>query len=138
MPDKSGDYAFFGQTIKLAPRHLSEWRRLFHTIADVEAELSTLDSWWQTQSEAKRENWFLATKGMLNKKHQTNLAARKAEARLAVEPAPAAAVAAAMGPLRERLAGKRVCLVICGANIDGETYGALLERGRTALAAKIP
>lgn len=77
MPDKSGDYAFFGLTIKLAPRHLNEWRRLFHTIADIEAELSTLDSWWQTQPEAKRENWFLATKGMLNKKHQANLAEEK-------------------------------------------------------------
>jgi len=39
-----------------------------------------------------------------------------------------------MGPLRERLAGKRVCLVICGANIDPETYGRLLERGRRNLA----
>jgi hypothetical protein len=77
MPDKSGDYAFFGQTIKLAPRHLNEWRRLFHTVPDIEAELSTLDSWWQTQPEAKRENWFLATKGMLNKKHQTNTADEK-------------------------------------------------------------
>lgn len=79
MPDKSGDYAFFGQTIKLAPRHLNEWRRLFPTILDVEAELSTLDSWWQTQPEEKRGNWFLATKGMLNKKHQANLAAKKAD-----------------------------------------------------------
>lgn len=77
MPDKSGAYAFFGQTIKLTPRHLNEWRRLFHTVADLEAELSTLDSWWQTQPEAKRENWFLATKGMLNKKHQANLAEEK-------------------------------------------------------------
>jgi threonine dehydratase len=64
------------------------------------------------------------------------LALLQAEARLAVEPAPAAAVAAAIGPLRERLAGKRVCLVICGANIDTETYGRLLERGRRVLPAK--
>ena len=61
------------------------------------------------------------------------LALLQAEARLAVEPAPAAAIAAAVGPLRERLAGKRVCLVICGANIDAETYGRLLERGRRNL-----
>jgi len=76
MPDKSGDYAFFGQTIKLAPRHLKEWTRLFHTIPDIVAELSTLDEWWQTQPDEKRGNWFLATKGMLNKKHQTNMAIR--------------------------------------------------------------
>ena len=84
MPDKSGDYAFFGQTIKLAPRHLNEWRRLFPTILDLDAELSTLDSWWQTQPEAKRENWFLATKGMLNKKHQRNLGEEKAASMPAV------------------------------------------------------
>jgi hypothetical protein len=84
MPDKSGAFAFFGQTIKLTPRHLNEWRRLFHSIPDLDAELSTLDSWWQTQPEAKRENWFLATKGMLNKKHQRNMAEEKDEARAAV------------------------------------------------------
>lgn len=75
MPENSGEYAFFGQTIKLAPRHLSEWKRLFHTILDLEAELSVLDGWWQAQPEAKRSNWFLPTKGMLNKKHQANLKA---------------------------------------------------------------
>jgi threonine dehydratase len=62
------------------------------------------------------------------------MALLQAEAKLAVEPAAAAATAAAMGPLRERLAGKRVCLVICGANIDAEAYGRLLERGRLALS----
>ena len=64
------------------------------------------------------------------------MAVLQAEAKLAVEPAAAAATAAAMGPLRERLAGKRVCLVICGANIDAETYGRLLARGRQVLSAQ--
>jgi uncharacterized protein YdaU (DUF1376 family) len=77
MPAKAGDYAFFGQTIKLAPRHLAEWRRIFHSIPDIEAELSTLDDWWQAQPVEKRGNWFLATKGMLNKRHQENLTARR-------------------------------------------------------------
>ena len=58
------------------------------------------------------------------------MALLQAEARLAVEPAAAAATAALMGPLRQRLAGKRVGIIICGANIDSATYGALLERGR--------
>lgn len=78
MPDKSGEYAFFGRTIKLAPRHFNEWKRLFHSIPDIVAEISTIDEWWQLpDNEAKRSNWFLATKGMLNKKHQSNLAAEK-------------------------------------------------------------
>ena len=40
-------------------------------------------------------------------------------ARLAVEPAGAAATAALLGPLRERLAGRRVGLIVCGSNIVG-------------------
>lgn len=43
-------------------------------------------------------------------------------AKLAVEPAGGAALAALMHPLRERLGGQRVGLVVCGANIDGETF----------------
>ena len=48
-------------------------------------------------------------------------------AKLAVEPAGAAATAALCGPLRERLAGRRVALVVCGANIDAATFARHLE-----------
>jgi threonine dehydratase len=47
-----------------------------------------------------------------------------ASAKLAVEPAGAAATAALCGPLLERLRGKRVGLVVCGANIDHATFAA--------------
>jgi threonine dehydratase len=43
-------------------------------------------------------------------------------AKLAVEPAGAAALAALMHPLRSRLEGKSVGVVVCGANIDPETF----------------
>ncbi|HEY0520815.1 MAG TPA: pyridoxal-phosphate dependent enzyme [Ilumatobacteraceae bacterium] len=43
-------------------------------------------------------------------------------AKLAVEPAGAAALAALMHPLRSRLDGQRVGIVVCGANIDVETF----------------
>lgn len=43
-------------------------------------------------------------------------------AKLAVEPAGAAALAALMYPLRARLDGQAVGLVVCGANIDPETF----------------
>jgi threonine dehydratase len=46
--------------------------------------------------------------------------------RLAVEPAGAAATAALLGPLRERLAGRRVGLIVCGSNIDAATYSRLI------------
>jgi threonine dehydratase len=42
--------------------------------------------------------------------------------KLAVEPAGAAATAALCGPLRERLAGKRVGVLVCGSNIDVESF----------------
>jgi threonine dehydratase len=48
------------------------------------------------------------------------------ECKLAVEPAGAAAMAALSGPLRERLRGKRVGLIVCGSNIDLESYAALV------------
>lgn len=48
------------------------------------------------------------------------------QARLAVEPAGAAATAALLGPLRERLAGRRVGLIVCGSNIDAATFARLL------------
>jgi len=47
-------------------------------------------------------------------------------AKLAVEPAGAAATAALCGPLRERLAGKNVAIIVCGANIDAETFSRLI------------
>jgi threonine dehydratase len=49
-----------------------------------------------------------------------------ASAKLAVEPAGAAATAALCGPLHDRLRGKRVGVVVCGANIDGATFAACL------------
>ena len=44
------------------------------------------------------------------------------DAKLAVEPAGAAALAALVGPLRDQLAGKHVGLIVCGSNIDMHTY----------------
>jgi threonine dehydratase len=49
-----------------------------------------------------------------------------AHARLAVEPAGAAATAALLGPLKGRLAGLRVGLVVCGSNISAEAYAHLI------------
>ncbi len=59
------------------------------------------------------------------------------EAKLAVEPAAGAVMAGMLGPLRARLAGKKVGLVICGANIDAASYEALLARGRNHLDALV-
>jgi threonine dehydratase len=45
--------------------------------------------------------------------------------KLAVEPAGAAATAALCGPLRGRLDGKRVALVVCGTNVDLDSFARL-------------
>ena len=50
------------------------------------------------------------------------------EMKLAVEPAAAAATATLVGPLRERLAGKKVGVLVCGSNIDFDSF----ERHMTA------
>lgn len=44
------------------------------------------------------------------------------EMKLAVEPAGAAATAALCGPLAARLKGKRVGVIVCGSNIDIDTF----------------
>lgn len=46
--------------------------------------------------------------------------------KLAVEPAGASATAALRGPLAERLRGRRVGLILCGTNIDFETFRDLV------------
>lgn len=56
---------------------------------------------------------------------QRAMALLSADMKLAVEPAGAAATAALCGPLRERLDGKRVGLVVCGTNIDLATFARL-------------
>lgn len=57
------------------------------------------------------------------------MAVLQEEAKLAVEPAAGAAMAAALGPLRGRLAGKKTAVVVCGSNIDSESYATHLMRG---------
>ena len=52
-------------------------------------------------------------------------------AKLVVEPAGAAALAALMYPLRARLEGKTVGIVVCGGNIDAESFGKQLSSERS-------
>ncbi|MCP5086662.1 MAG: pyridoxal-phosphate dependent enzyme [Rhodobacteraceae bacterium] len=61
------------------------------------------------------------------------LALFQEEAKLAVEPAAGAIFAAALDPLRDRLAGKKIGFVVCGANIDAQSYAQVLQRGQKYL-----
>ena len=49
-------------------------------------------------------------------------------AKLVVEPAGAAALAALMFPLRARLEGRRVGIIVCGGNIDHVSFASLLAQ----------
>lgn len=53
--------------------------------------------------------------------------------KLAVEPAAAAATAALLGPLRDRLAGKTVALLVCGANLAPTTWCTHVTHGQSLL-----
>jgi threonine dehydratase len=55
------------------------------------------------------------------------------DVKLAVEPAAAAAAAAVLGPLASRLQGKRTGVVICGTNIDSDSFCRYLKRGEALL-----
>lgn len=50
-------------------------------------------------------------------------------AKLVTEPAGAAALAALLHPLRSRLTGRRVGLIVCGANIDAESFARQIAAG---------
>lgn len=76
---RGGAYAFLGKVIKLNAKDLERWRKTYHSIADLEAELSSIDVWWTSQPREKQDKWFHATTNMLNKRHQERLAAQKAE-----------------------------------------------------------
>ena len=52
--------------------------------------------------------------------------------KLACEPAGAAATAALCGPLRSRLAGKRIGVMVCGSNIDAATFHEYVARGEAS------
>ncbi len=45
--------------------------------------------------------------------------------KLAVEPAGAAALTAITGPLKDQLAGRRVVAIVCGSNIDAQSWQSL-------------
>jgi threonine dehydratase len=55
------------------------------------------------------------------------------DAKLAVEPAGAAAAAAVLGPLAARVRGMRIGVIVCGANIDSDSFCRFLKRGEEVL-----
>ena len=50
------------------------------------------------------------------------------ELKLGVEPAGASAMAAVLGPLRDRIEGRSTGLIVCGTNINAEGFHEILEK----------
>jgi threonine dehydratase len=50
------------------------------------------------------------------------------ELKLAVEPAGASALAAAVGPLADKVIGKNVGIIVCGTNIDSESFQTIIGK----------
>lgn len=67
------EYAFSGNTIKLDAADLDRWKKTYHAIPDIEAELSAIDDWLRGKP-AKQDDWFHITSGSLGRKHQEYLA----------------------------------------------------------------
>jgi hypothetical protein len=76
--DKS-THVFSGRTIKLNQGDFDEWRERYHGLADIRAQLGSLDDWISSQPEAQRKKWFNIVSGALNKRHQAALAGERDE-----------------------------------------------------------
>ncbi len=75
MKEDAARYAFKGEVIRLNTEDLETWRKRYHAIPDLEAELAGLDSWYAGVDPKKGKSWFHRAQGSLNKKHQERLAA---------------------------------------------------------------
>jgi hypothetical protein len=71
QPAVSSAHAFAGRTVRLTHADFATWLRRYHAIPDLEAELASLDDWFQSETGAlKKRTWFQTASGALNRKHQ--------------------------------------------------------------------
>ena len=70
-------FAFEGRVIRLNDIDLAKWRKVYHAIPDLDAELLSLDAWFQGDGAAKAAKWFHTASGALNRKHQEIISGRQ-------------------------------------------------------------
>lgn len=64
-------YAFSGRIIRLTEKDYATWRRTYHGVPDLQAELVTLDAYYDTTLIGDdRKRWFIRCSAALDKKHQ--------------------------------------------------------------------
>ena len=71
----SSHLAFEGRTVRLTEIDLQRWRKAFGALPDIEAELTSIDAWFDAHPPPKGK-WFHQASGMLSKKHQALVAER--------------------------------------------------------------
>jgi uncharacterized protein YdaU (DUF1376 family) len=69
-----GSYVFEGIIIRLNQNDFDKFTKTFHTIPDMQAELTAIDAKF---SDDPPKQWFQTLTGWLKKKHETNLAEAK-------------------------------------------------------------
>lgn len=104
-PAASGRYAFEGRLIRLVKRDFDEWRRRYHGIADLMAELGALDDFYDRELTGEdRKRWFIRCSAALAKKHQLAVAAARPDSRELTERYPNEGVYGASEPERDERA----------------------------------
>lgn len=68
-------FAFAGRIVRLTSRDLEAWRKTYHAIPDLLAELRTLDGYYDAELHGEeRKRWFIRCAAALDKKHQAFVA----------------------------------------------------------------
>lgn len=69
-------YAFAGKVIRLSVRDHAEWKRRYHGIPDIDAELEVLDAYYDRElTAAEKRGWFNRCSRALGNKHQQFISA---------------------------------------------------------------
>lgn len=69
-------YIFAGKTIRLKQADFDRWKSAYHAIADLRAELTSIDDWLDGADEQVRKKWFHSVSRMLGRKHDEALASK--------------------------------------------------------------
>ncbi len=74
--EKGKKYFFSAGVVRLSHQDYEQWRKRFHAIPDIDAELTTLATWLEKQPDAKRKDWFATGASWLNRRHQEAVASK--------------------------------------------------------------
>lgn len=77
-------YAYVGKVIRLTAPDFERWRRAYHAIPDIRAEISAIDDWLSRKPE-KHGDWYHIASGSLARKHQ-EFSAKAAQASASAKP----------------------------------------------------